>query len=329
MAVFTLATTAALLNVMGVHPQDPKQSEFRADSGETAAFARQLQFVETEIYKTEYPANRARDFIPNPGGVPAWAETFVWRIWGWAGMAKIVANYADDLPAVDVMAAEKVQKIVPLGDSFGYSVDDLQAAVKLDIPLDTEKGEMARQAIENKIEYLAAFGDTATGLPGFVNMPNVPIMSAPTDLFGDWLNGSTTPEQILKDLHALARKVWSQTKGTFAADTLLLPPDHFAHISTTTYNTTTDATILDVFLKQSQWIRNVDQWEYLRTAGPGSTPMAICYKRDPKVVRIVIPLEFTMQPPQPVNLAFKVPCRARYGGVSWRQPLAAVYGVGI
>jgi hypothetical protein len=97
----------------------------------------------------------------------------------------------------------------------------------------------------------------------------------------------------------------------------------------TTLNDYTSETILTTFLKQSDMIRNVDQWNRLDTADGSGGPLAICYQRNPRVVKMVIPIDFEMRPPQPRNLAFTVPCRARYGGVSWRQPLAAVYVVGL
>ncbi len=244
-------------------------------------------------------------------------------------MAKIIAgDYAADLPAVDMMASEKVQIIQSIGDSFSYSIMDLRAAAKLGMPLEAEKGTLARQAIENKIEALSIFGDVAAGLPGFANMPNVPILSAPGNLTGNWLGGAT-PDQILDDLHALSDSVVVSTNNLHAPDTLLLPLRHYAYVARKRINDLNDETILSIFLKTNNYVRNVDQWLPLATADGSGGPMAICYHRDPKVVKLVIPQEFEMMPPQPTNLAFGVPCHARYGGVSWRYPLAAVYGVGI
>jgi hypothetical protein len=307
---------------------DAAEPEWRLDSGETAAFTRQLMWIETAIYETEYPENRARQFIPEDGSVANWAETYTWRIWNWAAMATLISRYSDDLPAVDVMAAEKIQKIESLGVSFGYSIQDLRAASRLNMPLDTEKGDLARRTIENKIENLAVFGDATSGLPGFVNMPNVPILSSPTDLTGNWLTGAT-PKEILADMHAMPNAVDENTKGTHKANTLLLPRRHYRHIATTTLNDFTSETIMTTFLKQSDTVRQVDQWNYLDTASNASGPLAVCYEKNPRVVKLVIPQPFEMMPPQAANLAFKIPCHARYGGVSWRYPMAAVYGVGL
>lgn len=327
MAMFNKQRVAGLLDALGFRA-DEADPNFRLDAGETGAFTRQLQFIEQEIYTTEYPANRARDLIPVDGSVPNWADSFVWRIWDWAGMAKIITRYSDDLPAVDVMAAEKIQKIESLGASFGYSIQDLRAASRLNMPLDTEKGELARMTVENRIENLAVFGDTTVGLPGFCNMPNVPILSSPGNLTGNWLGGATA-DQILDDLHAMADAVVNNTKNTHKPDTIVLPLAHYSWIARKKVNNFTNETILKVFLETSPWIRNVDQWNYLSTADGSGGPLAICYQRHPRVVKLVIPQEFEMLPPQPKNLAFSIPCHARFGGVSWRYPLAAVYAVGI
>lgn len=329
MGIFRTDTVRQLLAQLGFRA-DSSDPLFRIDAGETAGFARQLEYIEAEIYKVDYPQNRAREFIPVDTTVPAWAETFTWRIYDWAGMAKIITRFADDLPAVDVMAAEITQKVQTMGGSFSYSLQDLRAAVKLGMNLETEKGELSREAHENKIEDLSTFGDAAAGLPGFLNNANVPILSAPGTLTGDWLNPATTPKEVLADMHTIANSVAITTKNTQKPDTMLLPFEHYAYVSTTQLNDFQETTILDAFLKQSPFVRNVDQWLPLALADAARTgPRAMCYRRDPKVVRLVLPAPFNMLPPQAKNLAFTVPCESRIGGVSWRRPLAAVYADGI
>ena len=72
----------------GFRADAPRGDAWRFDAGETAAFYRQLQFIETQIYETKYPQNRARTYIPVAANVPAGYEFFVWRIWDFAGQAK-------------------------------------------------------------------------------------------------------------------------------------------------------------------------------------------------------------------------------------------------
>jgi len=302
----------------------------RADAGETALILRSLLFVEQEIYKVEYVENRAAEFIPLDTTVPAWADSFSWRLLDWRGMAKLIRDAGTDLPAVDIILAEFIQKVYEIGDSFNYTLNDLRAAAKNNMPLDTEKGELARAAQENLIEVLAAFGDASTGMPGFLNNPNVPILTSPGQLNGNWLNPATTPAQILADMHYMAQSVVNVTKNVQKPDTMLLPTAHFGYIAQTQANPLNLATILEVFLKQSQYIRSVDQWPYLDNANAtGNGPRGMVYKRDPKAVRLVRPLPFEMLPPQPKGLAFVIPCHSRFGGVSWRRPMSGAYADGI
>lgn len=305
-------------------------ADARNDAGETAAFQRQLEYVIAETYRVEYPDLRAKDFIPVDTRVPSGAESFVWRLWDYAGMAKIISNFADDLPTVEILGAEKAQGIKSVGVGYTYSIQDVRAAQLANLPLETEKADAARRAHENKIEKLAAFGDSAEGLPGFLNNPNVPILSPPGDLNGAWLNPATNPKDILKDLHKLANSVRVATKGTHAPDTMLLPIEFFDHLSTLRLSDLTEVTVLQAFLKTSPYIKNVDQWVQLDKADAlGTGPRVVVYQRNPRAVSLVIPQQFEQFPPQLQGLGFKIPCHSRIGGVVWRYPLSAAYADGL
>jgi hypothetical protein len=158
-------TIGRMLVQMGQLDEDNLDRDMRSDAGETAAFTRQLEYVMTEVYRVEYPELRAREFIPINSRVAAGAESFVWRLWDWVGMAKILSSFADDLPTVEIMAAEIAQVCKTLGIGYNYTVQDIAAAQLSGMPLDTEKASAARRAHENAIEVLAAVGNAAAGLP--------------------------------------------------------------------------------------------------------------------------------------------------------------------
>ena len=244
---------AALLVQMGQLRADQVDQDVRNDSGETAFFTRQLEFIVAEVYRVEYPELRARDFIPLDSRVPSGAKSYTWRLWDWAGMAKILANFADDLPTVEILAAEKSQTIHSVGVGYTYSIQDVRSAQMAGVNIEVDKAEAARRAHENKIDALAAFGDSGTGLPGFLNNPNVPLISAPdSPIMGDWLNPAKDPLVILKELHAIVNSVRVTTKGVHAPDTMLLPTAHFDKLTTTPMNAYQDTTILQAFLKAFQ-----------------------------------------------------------------------------
>jgi hypothetical protein len=301
----------------------------RFDAGETANFAGALEAVKSKTYDVKYLNLKARDFIPVDGSIPSGADSFSWKSWDWAGMAKILANYADDLPKVDVLAQENTQGIKSLGDSYAYTVQDIRASAMSGMSLDSKRAAAARRAVENLIEQLAAVGNAAAGLPGFLNNTNVPLVTAALgDITGGW--DTATASEILEDLHFIVNSVVITTKQTHVPDTLLLPISRYQRIATLTMGGGDNRTVLRVFLENNPYIKNVDQWHYLDTAdAAGTGPRAIAYHRNPEVVELVIPQEFEQFPPQAKGLAFEVPCHARFGGVTFYYPLGAVYADGI
>lgn len=293
----------------------------RLDANETAVLARGLEFVRTQTYDIEYPELKARRFIPVARDVPAGAESFVYHQWDTVGMAKFVANYADDLPLVDTYAKEFVSAILTIGDAYQYSILDLQRAAKdPTIQINTRRARVAREAFEYKVDEVAAIGNTATGLPGFVNHPNVPDVSVVT---GDWATAS--PQEILGDMHALVSAIRANNKTRHSPNTLLLPSAEFGLISQTYLSNDNNTTILKSFLANNPWITDVDEWDRLDTAGAEGAPRIMAYKRTPEVVELLLPQEFTELPPQARNLALMVPCWGRIGGIKFYRPLAAGY----
>lgn len=302
--------------------------DFTEDAGETASFARALEYVRTKTYDVRYPNLKARTFLPLATDIPAGAESWTYRSWDWVGMARIIESFADDLPTVELLGREVSHTIRSLGAAYYYDVQEIRAAAFMGVPLDAKKAAAAKRSIENRIDKIAAVGDVPSGLPGFINNANVPLITTlDTNFNGDWLNPATTPAEILRDLHYIANSIFLASKGAHAPDTMILPAAVYAMISTTPISDLQpETTILAAFVAASPYIRNVDQWIYLDTADEAGTgPRVIVYERSPEVVELVLPLEFEQLPPQPRNLSFSVPCHARIGGVDIRYPIAVLY----
>lgn len=317
-----------ILGTMIRQDHNGREVSFTEDAGETASFARALEYVRAKTYERKYAELKARSFLPLATDIPIGAESWTYRAWDWVGMAKVIDSFADDLPTVELLGFEVPHPIRSLGSAYYYSIQDVRAAAFMGVPLDAKKAAAAKRSIENRIDRIAAIGDVDSGLPGFVNNANVPLLTTLDAGFtGDWTNPSTTPAQILADMHMIANSVHVTTKGAHGVDTMILPLAEYAIVST---RPVTDldpkTTILAAFLAASPYVRNVDQWHYLDTADEAGTgPRVIAYARDPEVVELVLPLEFEQLPPQAKNLSFSVPCHARIGGVDIRYPLAMVY----
>ena len=309
-----------ILEAIGVDP-DNDESGIRRDSNATAALTRQLEHVKSKTYDILYANLKARQFIPESNEVDPGAETIVTREWNHTGMAEIISNYADDLPLVDAFVNENVTRVQTIGSAYQYTVQDMQRAVKAANDLDGKRANAARLAIERKIDRIAAIGDASTNLRGLLNHPNVPLVTLPT---GTW--ASATADQILTDMHHLAQSVVNVSAEVHEPDTMLLTPALFGLVNSKRVGLENSDTILTTFLKNSPYIKNVDQWNRLNTADAGGTgPRIMVYTRDPNMVELEIPLAYDQLPPQARNLAFVVPCFARVGGVVFHYPMSAAY----
>lgn len=309
------------------------QMEGRADANETATFTRQLEHIFKKTYDVQYPEYKGRSLVPVNTEVPAGAESHTYRQMDWRGEAAIVRDPSDDFPNVDVLGAEFTQKIVSLGDSYRYSVQDLRNAAMAGIQLDAMRAAAARRAMETKLDALICTGNTAAGLYGFANHPNIQDLSVGgSDPIpnGDWLNSSTTVADILADINWMQNKIFSATKGIYMPDTLVLGTKTFAKLSTEAQSPTfTEQSILKYVLSQSPWLRSIEFWPRLDTADTGGTKERIMmYARNPEVAQAFIPQEFEQLAPQARNMAFVVPCHMRFGGVVVRYPLAVAFADG-
>lgn len=297
------------------------QLGIRLDANETAHLARQLEHIKAQTYDVVYGPLKARQFIPVDNSADPGAESITYRQWDEFEMAKVIANYADDLPLVDVAVAEFTSPVKSLGAAYQWSIQDLRRSAMTGSTLDQRRARAARMAVERKIDEMGAFGEPNTGLTGMLNNANVPIVVVPTA--GAWTG--LTPAQIIGNLNAMAQAIVTSTLEVFEPDTILLDSVSFGHISQTPIAIDNQTTILKSFLANNPYIKNIDQWTKLNTAGAASIHRAVTYFRDPTVLSFNIPQEFEQFPPQARNLSFVVPTHARVGGVEIHYPLAMAY----
>lgn len=304
----------------------------RLDANETAILTSQLEVMRARVQEIKRPEYKARRLVPITSEVDPGAESWAYMQWDHAGMAKVISNYADDIPTVATFAKKFTASLETLALAYDWSWLDMQRAARAGVPLRARKATAVRDGFEKRIEEIAAIGIVDTGATGLLNNPNVPQINAAAAAAGGnapaWDGADKTALEILEDLQAAEDAIISTTKGIHAPDTLVLPLSHLRILQKTPLYTGAGSnpreTILSVFLETSQNIRNIEWWHYCDTAD-GGAQRAVMYKRDPSVVHLEIPLEQQEQPPQTKNLTFEVISVGRIGGVAWEYPLAAVY----
>jgi len=312
---------AATLGALGLGDQ------IRNDAKFTANLSRDLEHLRAQTYDVVFPQMKARQLIPVDGSVNTGADTVTYRQWDMFGMAKIIHDYADDLPLVDALVEEFTTPVKSLGAGYGFSIQDLRSASMSGNQLDRRRAMQARRAIEQGIEDIACLGNSKAGLVGFAKHANVSLVSVVT---GTW--STATGAEMIGDMTALVNAIVIANKETFPPDTIVMDIESFTRFSSTRISTTGDThtTAMQAFLASNPYIKDVQSWNKLRLADAGGTgPRAVCYKKDPEVLQLVIPQEYEELPPQRKNLKFHIPVHARIGGCVVYYPLAMGYMDGL
>lgn len=298
----------------------------RFDAGESAFLARQLLFIQAKEVMQQYTALYATKFCPVDSSIPSGAEYFSTRISTVDGQVKVVVNYAKDFPRSEVSTTEELRYIRSLGNSYGYSIQDLRrSSMAGGVPLDQRRASTARMVQDRKIDTIACVGDSAHNLGGMAKATGVTVNTAGAGGYvGVW--SSATAADILLTLHKFANAVVEGSDGVWVPDTMLFPIAEYNLIASKPWSTTgSPQTILATFLDTNPYIKNVAMWPQLNTAGASSVSRAICYKRSPEVLDLKIPQPFEQFAPQQANLDFTIPCHSRIGGVVVYYPAAMSY----
>lgn len=308
---------------LGIQTADGNQ--LHTDAGESLFLERQLESVESRLYEKKLRELKYRQYLPVTGIAGAGAAVITYYLYTKVGMAKIIANPADDLPRSDVYATRHTQNVHNEGTSFGYSTRDLRQAVFAGVPLDTMKADAARRGIHELENELAWNGDASHGMVGFLAHPNIPTVQAPLDATAtgrDWAN--KTSQEIIEDIKLMTSGIRQATRGVHQGNVLLLPIAQYDIIALLPRSDLTDTTILEFITKpnNSFGLSKVDWLVELEGAGTGGSDMALCYELDDEIVQMHIPMEMQMMPPQARNLEFLIPVEAEIGGVVVRYPLA-------
>jgi hypothetical protein len=298
------------------------------DAQGNALLATQLRQVIAQSYDVRYPNLKARQFIPVSNEVNPGAAVIEWRSYDSVGAVKLITAYADDLPRSDIRAEQNFSPVRSLGGSYGYNIDEIAAAQFSGTPLDARKAAAVRQAYEQEIDRLAAVGDTKSNLVGLLNLPNATAITIPDGAGGETTWPDKTGAEILADLTLMVTSGPNLTNGIETINTIILPLEQMALISTTPYSDNSDLTILEYFRRTTPGI-TVDSWFRCKGAGAGGADRAVAYRRDPQVLELHIPKELTALEPEQRNLETIVNHHARFAGVICHYPLAVNYADGI
>ncbi len=291
------------------------------DANDGLFFARQLEHVKAQSFDVVYPELKARTFMPVDSSAPPGARTITYRQFDQKGMARLTGSAADDVALVTVSGKEFTQAVKRFTTKFSYNVEEIRAASMAGVGLDASLAASARRTIEEAFDVYAASGNTALGTKGITNHASIPLVVLPN--LGAF--ASLTPQQILDNLNYLAGSVVANTKEKFQPDTLLVDTYTFTAIAQMNVGLDNQMTVLRSFLANNPYIKNIESWTRLNTAGAGSIRRLVCYKKTPEVLQLNIPLEFSMLPVQQNGFDFVTHCEGKIGGLELHYPYAVAH----
>lgn len=326
----------------------------------TLFLLRQLQYVRSEIRTIDYPEHKALQFLPLATDIPASVSQYVYFVRDRKGKSRIQnSNAKSPMPRFDITTAERSGRVVSLEGCYGWTIDELREAARLNMDLPSLKAENSRDILLRDTDEVLRTGQltsqdagapaqTAGDVGGFLNHTEVAVSGTAlnfkdeggvqhTTTFGaafrDWYLASTTADDMISDLAALEQTIINATLDTHRPDTLLLATSLKNKMSTTKMSQSSDKTVLQYYLTNSQNIRNIDSWIYLDQAGvsdsgTGSRPYKnrlVMYQRDKRVLEAVNPIEYEQQAAQIEGFEFTIPCRSKVGGVKIYNPRAVMY----
>lgn len=300
------------------------------DAAESINFQRELEHVKAKVHEVDYPLIKNRMLIPVSTEAPNWAETITYEQYDKVGMAKIISNYADDSPRVDVNGQRFTAYVRSIGDSYGYNIQEIRASRATGKPLDVKRANTAREAHRRLEDQIAWEGDANHSLGGLLSNTNTSEYTVPADGTGSSKLWSTkTADLMIRDCMELLSYPFTQTYGIEVADTLLLPPGKYAVAANTKVGNDANLTVLKWVLANHPTGKNADWVNALTGYGAGGTDRFLAYYRSPEKLEQEIPQDFEQLAPQERNYEYIINCHARYAGVQIYKPLSIAWGDGI
>lgn len=251
--------------------------------------------------------------VTNVNGVFGGGEVLS-RKWG-VGIGKDYSGTGGDLPLAEV-EYDTVSLPIKVGViSYHYSIMEVAAAQQMGIQLEGDKVQAARLAAEKHLSQIAWYGNSLTGVKGFLNQTGVTVVTAQHD----WATASI--EQILSDFNASLSDSEDLFDGDISVqpDTYLMASNQYSSLSNRVVPDSGGKTFLkfieenNIFATQSKplTIRGLGRSNGKGTAG---ADRSIIYRRDPSCIQMKCD-DVSFLAAQPDGLDVKVPGHYKYQGV--------------
>lgn len=294
----------------------------RYDAGETASFARELEWIQAQAIEAKFPELVGVNLVPIIGGAVfpgARAHTFR-NVTGFGEAELLEGMTPEDFPAVDVQGKETTGTFRNFGVKYHVTIEDLKAKLSMSIDVEAQKGKIARKVSEQKLDRLILTGGGPfTGL--------LQDASSIDDTSGDdWETGTEAGDvaAVLATFRRVLKNARVATNGVFQSYDFILSTLQWEKMALFIPATTAGGgmTVMDFLLRYVPGVRSITHCNRCDGAGAGGKDRMLAYPRDPEVLDCLVPERFTQFAPQLEGMTFTTYCSGKYGGIRIYHPKA-------
>lgn len=310
--------------------QWPRGGISTLDAQENRFFRDELRFIIPEMVAFLHPDVTAREALPVDTRAGPGAQNIEFRQVTQTGRAKIISDYADDIPRTNVFAEAFTSKVRSLACQATWNLQEIRAAVLANskganVQLDREETEGAREAILRLENDLAWNGSTKHGLIGLLNAPTIPVAAAPDGASTNPEWDTKTAQEIVDDLNLLVNQIVENSNQVERPDTILLPVDQYHIAVNKNMGVGTDTTALQYFVNNSPYISSMDNVipiNELKGAGASGQDIMIAYRKDASKVQMSVPFDIESFAPEIHGMTTTVMYHSRFGDVQVKKPIS-------
>lgn len=277
--------------------------------------SRQLEYHYNEVLREPFPPNNAMLLFPMNTSVPVGAQYHtVTRIFA-DGEATVYRGGNAGIPRVGVSQVEERFQIRYYVTSFVYSLFEELASAFANSGVVAEKLRVARDVLNQFLNWKTWYGDTVNGIYGVLNYPWLDKKIVATAF-----DGSASPDDVLEEFNRLANYPAEMSRTTYKPNRVVTSPRVRNYLMTTARTSTSSETIGEFWLRTNALgIKAIDEAQELSGAGPGGTDAVLFFRDDRFGIENVVPAPFATLPVQSFAFDNYVFCWMAHGGVVMRD----------
>lgn len=286
----------------------------------------QAAYIESEVYRVEYPQYKSNILLDIDSSAPDWTKTVTFQSVDGAGKLKWMGENSTDVPTVDIAKAQGFHAIKTAALGYTYTLEELNYASLAGENLDSERAIVVRDSVEQGLNQIYLLGDSSVGYEGLFNGASVPKSTAASTIAA--AIAAKTPEAVIKIFGDAYTAVYSTQTNTIHKPThFVMPTDQYLALMQNfcNFGNASNISYLQA-LKLAFPDMTFEDDINLKGAGASSKDRLICYKKERRIVKGHEPMGLKFLAPATAdNIHFKVPAMVRSGGTEWRIPAAAHY----